>query len=145
MQPSSRDAFLIRKRFQSIPEATLQTLKIAAVIGKTFDFSVLSSISKSGLIKILEHLEGAVRREMIWEKPLGQFSFVHDKIRETLVDLIPAKEKQGYHLLAAQYFENKGEKNFTYAIDNLSINYITDLHIFLYNKIITGKTLESCQ
>ncbi len=41
--------------------------------------------------------------------------------------------------------QNKGEKNFTYAIDNLSINYITDLHIFLYNKIITGKTLESCQ
>ncbi len=41
--------------------------------------------------------------------------------------------------------QNKGNSNYTYAINNLSIDYVTDLHIILYNKIITGKTLKSCQ
>jgi signal transduction histidine kinase/serine/threonine protein kinase/tetratricopeptide (TPR) repeat protein len=110
-QPSQEATALIKFRFKFLTESTLAMIKIAAVVGKTFDLATLSSLSKIEASIVLELLEEALRKQIIWEQANGYFSFVHDKLRETVLDMMPETDRKKLHLQIANFLEEKPKKN----------------------------------
>jgi tetratricopeptide (TPR) repeat protein len=95
---------VIRQHLRPLPEATLNMLSVAAVIGHEFELSVLQQVVLAipasdpvGREHLLDLLGNAVAAGLITEATStpGHFRFVHALIRETLYgDLTPARRSR---------------------------------------------------
>ena len=103
IQAADDAAQVLVQRLEQLPPSTLRLLSIAALIGKEFDVQSVFEICE--LSELGEHLDIAQQNRLVWSMPNGSFSFVHDKIRETLLRRLSADEKRELHLSLAEYFE----------------------------------------
>lgn len=105
-QSSRKAAVFLAKRLQKFPSETLHALRIAAVLGKEFDFDLLQKLTGLSNGELLHHLQEAHVRKVIWMRTEeNKFAFAHDKIRETLLASLSEIERRNLHLLAAQAIE----------------------------------------
>ena len=104
IQAADDVAQVLLHRLKQLPDETLNLLSIAAIIGKEFDVQAVSEICNSP--EFHEHVDLAREKRLIWSRPFGVYSFVHDKIRESLLELLDSDEKQKSHLRIAQYLEH---------------------------------------
>ena len=94
-----------------MPEGTQNTLKLAACVGNKFDLETLSIISKKSVLDLSNELCVVVEQGMIRnnEKAVNvgageavktnlDFEFVHDRIQQSIYELIDESEKENYHL-----------------------------------------------
>jgi two-component system sensor kinase len=59
-----------------------------------------------GVDEALSALEVARRRRILWTKgPEGRYAFVHDKLRDAMLELLPPDERRALHRLAAVHIE----------------------------------------
>ncbi len=83
---------ILRTRLNSVPGASQQLLGAAAVIGRSFEFEILRSVSGRSLDETVSGLEaligaGFVREYAEQQPPLGPaYDFKHDKFRELILD-----------------------------------------------------------
>ncbi len=85
---------LVRSRLRGVEEATRRVLFAAAVIGRTFDWSLLCDVSDLPREQVLAALHEAVRSQLVVADPSGgfemPFGFRHALVREALVgELLP--------------------------------------------------------
>lgn len=100
----SAGSFLAR-RLGLLPSRALHFLSIGAILGKQFDLHTAQQLAQLSPGEVLELLEEARNRQLIWVRSHGaECVFFHDKIRSTLLDALPTGERVRYHLAAAQYF-----------------------------------------
>jgi len=100
---------LIRRRVsQMSPEAT-DVLRLAAVIGRSFDLRTLElagDLGPRGLLDLLA--EGIDAGALADQRPLaGQFTFVHELVRETLYEDLPPGRRLEIHLRIARAIEEQ--------------------------------------
>ncbi len=94
-------AFLVR-RIELLPATTLALLSVGAVLGKEFDLFTASKMARQTSSQAIAALHEAQQRHMVWAKATDDLcAFVHDKIRETLLDRLPEHERLDLHLRAA--------------------------------------------
>lgn len=106
LQSSNEAGELLSKRIELLPLATIGLLSTAAVVGREFGLEVLTRVSKSTTSEVLESLTAARQRNLVWSRPDGsEFAFVHDKIRETLLEKMPEARRQQLHFSTAAYLE----------------------------------------
>jgi DNA-binding CsgD family transcriptional regulator/tetratricopeptide (TPR) repeat protein len=74
----------LRQRFARLPSEIIGLLRIAAIIGRTFDLSLLSTVAGQEIEMAEECLLEAASAGLIRTDLKGAFSFSHDKIRECL-------------------------------------------------------------
>lgn len=103
IQAADDSAQVLLRRLIQLPPQTLNLLSAAAIIGKEFDVQAVSEICNSPDFQV--HVDMAREKRLIWSRPNGGYSFVHDKIRESLLKLLDGDSKQKYHLLIAEYLE----------------------------------------
>lgn len=80
----------------------------AAVLGKTFDPDLAAALVDLPADEAQVPLEQAVERRMLWvdETTDGdRYAFVHDKLRETLLDRLDPERRRRFHLEAAERIE----------------------------------------
>jgi DNA-binding CsgD family transcriptional regulator len=100
----------IRARLQKLPDSTQDALRIAAILGRDFDFETLKQACDLDEETLIRALERAARAHLITEAQPGQagalrFSFVHVLIPTTMRESIIHVRRRRLHLRAAQAIE----------------------------------------
>ena len=82
---------------RSCPPATREILDVAAVFGRTFRVDWLADASHRSRLQVLDALDPAVLMHLIAEEGIGRHRFVHDLVREALLDTIPSGARAELH------------------------------------------------
>ncbi|MCB9937185.1 MAG: response regulator [Planctomycetaceae bacterium] len=104
VQSSRHAAAFLSKRIGLLPENTLKLLSIGAVLGKEFDLFTASKLARQSSAQAIAAMHEAQQRHIIWAKAKNDLcAFLHDKLRQTLLDRMPERELKESHLRAALY------------------------------------------
>jgi len=99
---------VIERRVERLGEETLEVLRIAAVIGRSFSLELLCATSDLGESELLDHLEAAVAASVLAEssEQVGQFRFPHTLINQTIYEGVGATRRARMHERVAQALED---------------------------------------
>jgi len=87
----------LRRRFAHVAPAIIDHLRIAAIIGRTFDVALLATVEEKDIECVEEHLLEAVRLHLVCIDQSGDFTFSHDKIRECLYTEVSNSRRRRLH------------------------------------------------
>ncbi|HEV3354646.1 MAG TPA: EAL domain-containing protein [Acidimicrobiales bacterium] len=103
-------AFLIR-RLELLSADALELLSVGAVLGKEFDLPFAVSLSGQPPSRVVPALDDARRRHILWvDEEDERCQFVHDKLREALLERMPPATRERLHLAAAERIERTDPK-----------------------------------
>ncbi len=106
MQSSRRAAAFLARRLGLLPPTTLRLVSVGAVLGKEFPLDLAAFLAGEAPSRAVSALDGARRRHVLWlDAREGRYAFVHDKLRETALELIPAAARRDLHRRAAEELE----------------------------------------
>ncbi|MET0595663.1 MAG: AAA family ATPase, partial [Polyangiaceae bacterium] len=91
---------VIARRLVSIPSEVRAVLQAGAVIGRTFDLTLLEALTAEAGAALALTLDVARQRELIERLPEG-FRFLHDKVRQVAYESIAPGERAELHRRAA--------------------------------------------
>lgn len=114
----------IGSRLDRVSKDCNETLRTAAVLGKTFTFEELMAMS--GAQKedfLLDSLDEAVGAQLITADRNDSFMFTHDKIREVLYEELNPIRRRRLHLHAAEALEKRIVSSHC-AVEKLAHHYI---------------------
>lgn len=93
--PGVREA--LRHRLALLPEAVVELLTTASVLGRSFDRKPLAAASGAPVPHVDRLLEQAVAARLVAPSGPGRFEFTHDLVRETLYDALPDADVRRRH------------------------------------------------
>jgi DNA-binding SARP family transcriptional activator len=99
---------LIEARLRRLPARSLEAIRVAAVLGKEFDLSVLRGAWGVAEEKALDALDDLLRAQLVQESatPGGRdYEFSHDKIQETVYAGLPRARRAALHRRAGAAIE----------------------------------------
>ncbi|MGB9299631.1 MAG: ABC transporter substrate-binding protein [Anaerolineae bacterium] len=105
----------IQSRVEKLPVASQETLHLAAIMGREFDFDTLAEASELEEEPLIEALENAERAQLIQEVSAeegGTFAFVHGLIASTLVESLRTLQRRRLHRRAAAAMETLNADDF---------------------------------
>ena len=94
-------ADVLRRRFGRLPEETVSTLRVAAVIGRDVDTQLLVRAAEIDEDAVLDALEAGVISGLLVEPAPGAVRFSHLLVRETLYAGVPALRRRRWHARVA--------------------------------------------
>jgi DNA-binding NarL/FixJ family response regulator len=97
----------LRQRFERLSPELIDDLRVAAIIGRTFDCSLLAAVRQQELEVVEEHLLEAASAHLVNADQLGRFTFSHDKIRECLYAEVSASRRRRLHGLIGDLLEER--------------------------------------
>jgi len=114
---SRRDACRLLSRLELLPEDTLSLLAAGAILGREFDVDLAAVLARRSQEQAVAALEAAQQRHLVWAAPpTGRYTFAHDRIREVLLEHLPAEAQRELHLTAALELERRApEQSFELA------------------------------
>ena len=105
-QSSSRAATFLSKRLELLPEPALALLSAAAVLGKEWDLDLAARLAGVSIGTALDARQDARRRHLVWVRGRNSAcSFVHDKIREAVLERLDPDDQRRLHSAAAEAIE----------------------------------------
>ncbi|MEE2826825.1 MAG: ATP-binding protein, partial [Planctomycetota bacterium] len=103
---ASRDAAeALWKRLERVPPAILNQLSIAAIIGKEFDGHTVVELTGMSFEQAHANFDWCRNQRLIWAMRDGNYSFVHDSIRETLIRRLSEEQRAEWNNRFAQQLE----------------------------------------
>ncbi|MGH2621503.1 MAG: protein kinase domain-containing protein, partial [Anaerolineales bacterium] len=105
----------IQSRVTALPEATQEVLRLAAVLGREFDYDTLAEASELEEEALIDALESAQRAQLIQEANGGtdvSFSFVHALIPSTVAEGVRTLRRRRLHRRAADAMQKTHPQNF---------------------------------
>ncbi|MDP2710251.1 MAG: AAA family ATPase [Solirubrobacteraceae bacterium] len=98
----------IRRRLEPLVEAHLQTLELAAIVGRSFDLATLEHASPLARDGVLAALDAAAALGLVVAEPgtIGQYRFGHGLIGDTLVAGMTAAARMGTHRVVGEALEH---------------------------------------
>jgi DNA-binding CsgD family transcriptional regulator len=95
---------VIGRRLERLSEACRDTLALAAVLGRSFDYQVLRILAGGDDDRLIAAVEEAERARVIVSEG-GVLTFEHELIRQTILGGMNALRRQRLHLRAAEAIE----------------------------------------
>lgn len=110
--PSSiQDA--VQQRSSHLSEAVSETLALAAVAGRHFDFALLQALTERPERELIQQLETLIAAQLIVELSAERFTFRHALTRQAVYASLLVRRRRALHLRIAQTIErlygNDGE------------------------------------
>jgi len=93
---------LIWARYQTLAEEARRVLDLAAVIGRTFELDLLERASGRDPIALWSILEPLIASGLIVGLPEEQYTFSHDKLRQTVYQAIGPPLRRALHARVAE-------------------------------------------
>ncbi len=87
----------LRQRFARLSPVSIDHLRVAAIIGRTFDLSLLATVLEEEVEVVEERVLEAARAHLICLEPSERFTFSHDKIRECLYTEVSTSRRRRLH------------------------------------------------
>jgi tetratricopeptide (TPR) repeat protein len=119
---------LIQQRLLGLRTDTLETLKLAAVIGREFTFDLLRDVTELPDVGLVDQLEEALRARILREnKTLMEsevFTFLHALVHEFLLQEISLIRRRKYHMRVATLMEEKYPVLRNGQPDKLAFHYV---------------------
>ncbi|HVB26898.1 MAG TPA: AAA family ATPase, partial [Mycobacteriales bacterium] len=110
-QSSTEAAVFLSRRLQLLPAVTSRLLTAGAVLGKEFDLATAGALTAMTPAEALDAVAATRGRHILWFDPLtARCSFVHDKLRETVLADVTAERRRELHLAAARHLESHGPR-----------------------------------
>ncbi|HUZ28033.1 MAG TPA: AAA family ATPase [Solirubrobacteraceae bacterium] len=108
---------MIARRVDRLDPDTVQLLRMAAVVGREFDLSLLEQVAGRGEEELLEALEAALAAAVVIESPKepGRYAFSHALIREALYEGMSASRRARIHRQVAAALEGRSASPGTLA------------------------------
>lgn len=98
---------LVLRRLRYLPDATLATLRVAAVLGDVFSLVDLSTITGRGAVELVEHLRPAVGSRLLREES-GKLAFRHQLVHDAIYHDIPEAGRVALHREVARVLADAG-------------------------------------
>ena len=98
-------AFAIRQRLARLPKETVDLLKSAAIIGRSFETNLLAEVFGLDAEVVEDRLHHAAQARLLQHGTDGSFAFSHDKIRECLYQQVTPVRRRRLHGLVGQALE----------------------------------------
>ncbi|HMJ12289.1 MAG TPA: AAA family ATPase [Polyangiaceae bacterium] len=102
MELSGETAALLARRIDDLDDMTVATLSAAAVVGKSFDDAVLPAVCELEGGHVHAALAEARRALLIESAPRGRHRFLHDSVREALLQRLGEPARRGLHQRVAE-------------------------------------------
>jgi len=101
----------LRQRFTRLSAESIDDLRVAAIIGRTFDPSLLAAIQQQESEAVEERLLEVARAHLVQQdRERGFFTFSHDKIRECLSAEVSTSRRRRLHGLIGHLLEERYEQ-----------------------------------
>src|SRR5713226_9432788 len=100
----------LRQRFARLSAESIDDLRVAAIIGRTFDPSLLAAIQQQESEAVEERLLEAARARLVQADRERGFTFSHDKIRECLSAEVSTSRRRRLHGLIGHLLEERSEQ-----------------------------------
>jgi eukaryotic-like serine/threonine-protein kinase len=116
---------VIGRRLDQLSDECNRVLTTASVIGREFSLDALEPVSEISGDRLLELLDEAMAARVINELPkaVGQYSFVHALIRETLYDEISIARRVRFHQRIGQALEKLYSNNLDLHLAELAYHF----------------------
>jgi two-component system sensor kinase len=112
LRSSRQAAAVLSRRMELLPPEALRVLSTGAVLGKEFEIDLAAGLAGQTVGSAFAALDEARRRHIVWARGHGARGvFVHDKLRETLLQRLAPAERQSLHLRAALHLERQDTQN----------------------------------
>ncbi|MDQ1416846.1 MAG: hypothetical protein QOF81_2459, partial [Acidimicrobiaceae bacterium] len=103
VQASRRAALFLARRLDRLSDHALRLLELGATLGKEFDLDLAIGLSGLSADDAGAGLGDALRRHILWvDGTAGRARFLHDKLREVVLDRLDPSERRALHLSAAR-------------------------------------------
>jgi predicted ATPase/DNA-binding CsgD family transcriptional regulator len=87
----------VRQRLARLPADVVEDLRVAAILGRSFDLTVLSAATGQEAETVEDRLSQAARAHLVETDGDGTYSFHHDRIRESLYAEVTATRRRRLH------------------------------------------------
>ena len=114
---------IVHERLSRLPEATLASLRAAAVIGRTFDVIFLAEVLGQDAEAIEESLLAAVRTGLIRGDTQDTFTFSHDKVRECLSAEVTSVRRRRLHGFIGRILEAQTDRGSAQHLADLAFHF----------------------
>ncbi len=97
----------LSQRFARLSPMSIDHLRIAAIIGRTFDLVLLAAIEVQEIEEVEEQLREAVHARLVHHNQQGTLTFSHDNIRECLYAEVSTSRRRRLHGSIGQLLEER--------------------------------------
>jgi predicted ATPase len=95
------------QRFARLSPTGIDHLRIAAIIGRTFDLVLLAAVEKKEIEVVEEQLREVVHARLVLDTQQGTLTFSHDNIRECLYAEVSKSRRRRLHGSIGQLLEER--------------------------------------
>jgi len=110
----------IGRRLDRLGPECVETLHLAAVLGKTFAFADLASCSTRNEDELLDALDEATAAQLVIAREGESFTFTHDKIREVLYEELNPVRRRRTHQKIGEMLEARADAR----VEDLSFHFL---------------------
>ncbi|MGV3486108.1 MAG: ATP-binding protein [Planctomycetaceae bacterium] len=96
---------ILISRLSQLPSEARELLAAAAVIGKDFSLDAAANLAGMKVSEALAAIKPVRHHRLVWTRPSGMASFVHDKIREAVLSGLSENVIQSMHGQIGRYLE----------------------------------------
>ena len=116
----------IRRQVGALPDHTRQLLLVAAVLGRSFHLAALAQLHGLSWGEAASELAPAVGAGLVDEQAarVGQYSFRHALIRETLYEDLSAMERMELHARAGEVLEALYRTDLSSHLEELAHHFL---------------------
>jgi class 3 adenylate cyclase len=116
---------VIERRVERLGDEAAESLRHAAVIGRSFDVELLGTVLGVDDARLLDQLEAAVAASILAEVPdeIGGFRFAHALINQTLYECLGATRRARMHQRVAEALEESGDAETGDRLSELALHW----------------------
>jgi DNA-binding CsgD family transcriptional regulator len=110
----------VRRRVELLSDDTRQTLVVAAVAGRRFDFALLEAVVGCDEFELLGQIKELIAAQLVVEASADQFVFRHALTREAIYSDLLTRERRAIHRKIATALQSLQRDDHDHAITNLA-------------------------
>src|SRR5262249_4686014 len=108
VKSSRHAAAFLARRIERLPAEVAKLLTAGSVLGKEFALEFAATLAGLPAAQAVRALDQARQRHIVWARESDtRCIFLHDKLRQTLLQRLKAPERQELHRRAAVYLEEQ--------------------------------------